>query len=131
MPVLKSDKSSIRISGDFKASVNQASKLYLYPIPRVEDLFATLRLSGGKSFTKLDFSQAYQPLLLEDESKKYVTISTHRGLLQFNRLSFRVSSASRIFQRAMENLLQRIPGVFVYLGDILRKSIWQHWRKLA
>ena len=37
-------------------TVNQASKLDRYPIPRVEDLLATL--AGGKTFTKLDMSQA-------------------------------------------------------------------------
>ena len=117
VPVLKSDKLSIRICGDFKMTVNQASRLDRYPIPRVEDLFATL--AGGKSFTKLDLSQAYLQLLLEEESRKYVTINTTRGLFQFNRLPFGVSSAPGIFQRAMENLLQQIPGVVVYIDDIL------------
>ena len=112
VPVLKSDKLSIRICGGFKMTVNQASRLDRYPIPRVEDLFATL-------FTKRDLSQAYQQLLLEEESKKYVTINTTRGLFQFNRLPFGVSSAPGIFQRAMENLLQQIPGVVVYIDDIL------------
>ena len=56
VPVLKSDKTSVRICGDFKLTVNQVSKLDRYPIPKVEDLFATL--ADGKSFTKLDLSQA-------------------------------------------------------------------------
>ena len=46
--------------GDFKMTVNQASKLDLYPIPKIEDLFA-----GSKLFTKCDISQAYQRILLE------------------------------------------------------------------
>ena len=65
VPILKEDKKSIRICGDYKLTVNLASKLDNYPIPRIEDLFATL--SGGKLFTKLDLSQAYQQLLLDDE----------------------------------------------------------------
>ncbi len=71
-----------------------------YPIPRVEDLFATL--AGGKVFTKLDLSQAYQQLLLEEDCKKYVVINTQQGLFRYNRLPFGVSSAPGIFQRAME-----------------------------
>ena len=54
--VVKSDKSSVRICGDFKLTVNKASKLDQYPIPRMEDLFATL--NGGKTFTKLNMQQA-------------------------------------------------------------------------
>ena len=64
--VLKSDGKSVRICGDFKLTVNQASKLDRYPIPKIEDLLA--KLAGGKLFTKLDMSQAYQQLLLDEES---------------------------------------------------------------
>ena len=78
VPVVKSDGKSLRICGDFKLTVNQASKLDRYPIPKVEDLFA--KLAGGKAFTKLDMSQAYQQLLLDEESRKYAVINTHRGL---------------------------------------------------
>ena len=55
VPVVKSDKESIRICGDFK--VNKASKLDRYPIPKIERL-----ICGGKTFTKLDMSQAYQQI---------------------------------------------------------------------
>ena len=117
VPVLKADKTSIRICGDFKLAVNRASKLDQYPLPRVEDLFSTL--SGGKTFSKLDMSQAYQQLPLSQESKSYLVINTHRGLFRYNRLPFGVSSASAIFQRVMESLLKGIPGVVAYLDDIL------------
>jgi len=43
--VLKNDQ-TVRICGDFKQTINQASKLDRYPIPKIEDLFATL---GGRS----------------------------------------------------------------------------------
>ena len=49
-----------------------------YPVPRVEDLFATL--AGGQKFSKLDLSHAYQQVLLEPASRKYMTLNTHKGL---------------------------------------------------
>ncbi len=116
VPVVKSDK-SIRICGDYKLTVNQASKLDQYPIPKTEDLLATL--GGGEKFTKLDMSQAYQQLELDDDSKQYVTINTHKGLFRYNRLPFGVSSAPGIFQRTMDNLLQGIPYVITRVDDIL------------
>ena len=97
--------------------MNKASKLDNYPIPKIEDLCATL--AHGTSFTKLDMSQAYQQIMLDDDSKKYVVINTHRGLFCYNRLPFGISSAPGIFQRVMECLLREIPGVAVYLDDIL------------
>ena len=116
VPVVKQD-GSVRICGDYKGTVNQVSKLDNYPIPKTEDLLATL--GGGNKFTKLDMSQAYQQLELEESSKKFTTINTHKGLYQYNRLPFGVSSAPGIFQRTMENLLQGIPHVVVRIDDIL------------
>ena len=110
VPVVKQD-GSVRICGDYKCTVNQVSKLDNYPIPMTEDLLGTL--GGGNKFTKLDMSQAYQQLLLDEESKKFTTINTHKGLYQYNRLPFGVSSEPRIFQRTLENLLQGIPHVVV------------------
>ena len=98
-------------------TVNKASKLDRYPIPKIEDLFA--QLAGGKLFTKLDLSHAYQQLVLDDESREYVVINTQRGLFRYNRLPFGVSSAPGIFQRVMESILCGIPGVVVYIDDIL------------
>ena len=116
LPIMKPDN-SIRICGDYKTTVNQVSKLDNYLIPKVEDLLATL--GGGEKFTKLDMSQAYQQLQLDNESKQYTTINTHKGLFQYNRLSYGISSAPGIFQRNMENLLQNIPYVIVRVDDIL------------
>lgn len=117
MPVLKSDGKSVRICGDFKLTVNQASKLDRYPILKIEDLFANL--AGGKAFSKLDMSQAYQQIVLEERSQNFVVINTHQGLFRYKRLPFGIASAPGIFQRAMESLLTAIPGVTVYLDDVL------------
>ena len=76
----------------FKLTFNQASKLDRYPIPRIDDLFATREI-----LTKLDMSQAFQQILLDEESKSYVVINTHKGLFRYNLLPFGVSSAPGIF----------------------------------
>ena len=115
--VLKQDKSTVRICGDFSVTINPVSKLDRYPIPKISDLFAKLR--KGKLFSKLDLSHAYQQLPLEEESKKYTVINTHKGLFRYTRLPFGISSAPGIFQRVIESLLQGVKGVVVYLDDIL------------
>ena len=74
-------------------------------------------MAGSKQFTHLDLRL---DLLLDNESKDYTVINTHRGLFRYNNhLPFGVSSAPGIFQRAMETLLQGIQNVAVYIDDIL------------
>lgn len=116
VPVRKPD-GSIRICGDYKLTVNRASSVEQYPIPKVDDLFA--QLAGGQKFSKLDMSHAYQQIMLDPSAKKFVTINTHKGLYTYCRLPFGVASSPAIFQRTMEGILQNMPHVTVYLDDIL------------
>lgn len=48
-----------------------------------------------------------------------LTIATHRGLYQVNRLAFGASTALAIFQRCIDSLFKGIPNVVVPLDDIL------------
>ena len=116
VPVMKQN-GNVRICGDYRVTVNQAIKIDSYPLPRIEELFA--KLSGGKYFSRLDLSQAYLQLQLDDDSKKLVTVNTQRGLYQYHRLPFGVSAAPGVFQRCIETLLQGCHGISVYLDDIL------------
>ena len=116
VPVPKSN-GRFRICGDYKVTINQELEVDQYPLPKPEDLFATL--AGGRKFTKLDLSQAYQQLTLDESSKQYVTVNTHRGLYRYNCLPFGVASAPALFQKLMDSVLQGIPHVICYLDDIL------------
>ena len=107
----------VRICGDYKLTVNRVSLLDNYPIPSLEDLYS--KLSGGKLFIKLDLSHAYEQVCLEEGSQKNTTINTPKGLFAYKRLSYGISSAPGIFQRAMEQLLNGLPRVIVRIDDML------------
>ena len=72
-------------------------------------------------------------MLLDEESRPYVTINTHQGLYQYTRLPFGVSSAPALFQKLMDTVLQGIPGVTCYIDDILvsGKDEAQHLQSLG
>ena len=59
-------------------------------------------LNGRKRFSKLDLSHTYQQLLFYEE---LLTVNTHKGLFQPNKLQYRVHSAAGIFQREIEKRL--------------------------
>lgn len=115
VPVPKKD-GSIRICGDFRY-VNSQLEIDRYPIPRVEDLFAEMQ--KGELFSKIDLSQAYMQLRLDEYSQKICTISTHRGLFSYKRLPYGIASAVGIFERIIEQTLLGLRGVKCFLDDII------------
>ena len=131
-PIVVVDKPNgkIRICGDYKVALNSNLVVDQYPLPRPEDMFATLE--GGVLYTKMDLSQAYFQLELEESSQELVTITTIQGLYRYTRLPFGVASAPAKFQQVMEDILRDIPGVKVYLDDILvtGKSPEEHWSRV-
>ena len=116
VPVPKKD-GKVRVCGDYKVTVNPCLDVDQYPLPKSDDLFATL--ANGKTFSKLDLSQAYQQMVLDEASANCLTINTHLGLFQYTRLPFGVASAPAMFQRAMDLILQGIEGCICYIDDIL------------
>ncbi|XP_058857712.1 uncharacterized protein K02A2.6-like [Acipenser ruthenus] len=116
VPVLKKD-GSIRICGDFKVTLNPVLSVEQYPLPHIDDLFAGL--AGGQKFSKIDLCQAYLQMHVDGKSRELLTVTTHKGLFRYCRLPFGITSAPALFQRAMDQILSRLPGVQCYLDDIL------------
>ena len=114
--VVKSDGKSVRLCGSYDLTVNKASRLEQYPLPKVDELLTTF--SGGEKFSVIDLKEAYLQLPLAKESQKYTVINTTKGLFSTNRLVYGISSAPAIFQRYLETLLSGLPHVGVFLDDI-------------
>ena len=108
---------SVWICGDFRVTVNPSLKVDQYPLPRVEDILATLQ--DSTTFSKIDLQSAYLQMELEEGSKEVTTINTQKGLYRFNRLAFGIASAPAIWQRAMDQVLMGIPKTQCLLDDII------------
>ena len=85
--------------------------IYMYPLPIVEDLFATL--SGGDTFTKLDLAYACQQLMLDKDSGKLAIMNTTKGLFGYNRLPLGVSAAPAFFS-ALRKISSKVYHIFVF-----------------
>lgn len=130
VPVIKKN-GSIRLCGDYRSTVNQAVKQFTYPLPTVNEVLATM--TGGTIFSKLDLSEAYLQLPVDDPSSRILTLNTHKGLFKVNRLPFGISTAVAIFQKRMEEMLAGSRGVLPYLDDIYisGKNLEDHNSKLV
>jgi hypothetical protein len=128
--VVPKSNGKLRICGDYKVSINADMADQPYVLPTVDDLFATL--AGGVKFTKLDLSQAYAQVKVEESAKRYLAINTVKGLYSVNRLPYGIKTAPQIFQSIMDQILHGIPGVCCYIDDILitGKSDEEHLHRL-
>ena len=100
--VPKSDN-TVRICGDYKATINQSVEDEPYVLPTAQDLYTAL--VGSKVFSKLDLSHAYAQLNVDKESQEYLTISTHKGLYSYLKLPYGVKSSPKIFQAKIDQIL--------------------------
>ncbi|XP_058828320.1 uncharacterized protein K02A2.6-like [Topomyia yanbarensis] len=115
VPVPKANN-KVRLCGDYKVTVNPNLVVDGHPLPTIEELFANV--AGGEKFTKIDLTQAYLQLEVEEGDREVLTLNTHKGLYQPTRLMYGIASAPAIWQRLMEQVLNGIPGVTVFLDDI-------------
>ena len=110
-------KVKLRVCGDYAVAVNPQLETHRHQMPLPEDLIR--KLSGSKFFTKIDLADAYNQMRLAPESQRRLALSTPRGVFLQSRLPFGISSAPGYFQEIMDKLTSDLPGVVVYLDDIL------------
>lgn len=78
VPIIKPD-GTVRICGDYKVTVNEKIITARHPLPRIEHLIANLQ--GGVFFSKIDLKEAYAQIPLNEDSKKYLVLNTHKVFL--------------------------------------------------
>ena len=115
--VARKANGKIRVRADFSTGLNDALEDVAHPILDTEQIMT--RFSRNKAFTQLDLSDSYLQLELEAASRPLTTITTHRGLFQYNRLVFGLETAPAIFQRTIDQALIGLEGTLVYLDVIL------------
>ena len=82
-----------------------------YPIPNVE--VAIHALACMSVFTKIDLKTAYYQIPIDNNFKEVTTINTPIGLLKWRKMPYGIKTASAIFQRAIEQVLEDIKIWFV------------------
>ena len=117
---VKKKNNKIQMCADFSTGLNDCLRDHTYPLPSPEDIFANL--NGGKIFSKLDLSDAYLQVKVEEECSKLLTINTQTVLYKFNWLPFGLKASPSIFQQIMDTMLAGLDFTTADLDDILIKS---------
>ena len=84
-----------RVCGDF-CHVNTVTQLDRYPLPALSSF--NERLVGCTVFSKVDLTQAFQQVCVEESSQEKTAIITTLGLFMFLRMPFGLKNAAQCFQ---------------------------------
>ena len=115
VPVIKKSR-DVRICVDLK-HLNESIVRPMFVIPTKEDILS--KLSDSTVFSSLDATSGFWQIPLDNECVKLTTFITPFGCNCFNLLPFGITSAPEIFQFKMNELLEALEGVVVYMDDIL------------
>ena len=88
-----------------------------YPIPDMEMIFHNLH--GASYFGKIDLSDAYYQIELDEEVKDICTINTSQRLFKIGRLPQGLKNSSSIFQNCIESTLKGIKGFVIFQDNVL------------
>ncbi|XP_058837521.1 uncharacterized protein K02A2.6-like [Topomyia yanbarensis] len=128
--VVRKTNGSIRICGDYSTGLNNALQPHQYPLPLPEEIFN--KLVNCTVFSRIDLSDAFLQVEVDESSRKLLTINTHRGLYRYNRLAPGVKAALGAFQQLIDTMLAGLPHTCGYLDDVVVGGVnpENHWGNL-
>ena len=85
-----------RVCVDTKRA-NEAVERERHPIPTIEEVLHDV--NGSTAFSKLDLKWGFHQVELETESRRITTFITQRGLNQYKRLMFGITSTPEKYQK--------------------------------
>jgi hypothetical protein len=98
-----------------------------YPLPRIDEILDNLQ--GAKYFSKIDCTDGFYHIRLDEKSKNYTGFATQTGLWRWKVLPMGLRCSPAIYQRFMDHVLGDSKWKFamVYIDDIIIYS--KTWRE--
>ncbi|XP_055589596.1 uncharacterized protein K02A2.6-like [Uranotaenia lowii] len=128
--VVRKANGNIRLCGDYSTGLNEALQPNQYPLPLPNDIFN--KLGNCRVFSIVDMSESYLQIPVDEATSKLLSINTHRGIYQVNRLAPGVKAAPGIFQQIVDTLLAGLSRTCGYLDDLIvgGETEEEHWNNL-
>lgn len=121
-----------RIVVDFRA-LNLITKPFVYPIPRINEIFDDL--GNNTYFSTLDLKSGFYQVPIHPRDAAKTAFSTPKGHFEFTRMPMGLRNSPSTFQRLMNTVLYELGDIkaIVYLDDIIvfGRTIEEHNRNLC
>ena len=101
---------------DFRA-LNAITRTYVWPMPRVEDIFA--KLGKAKFFTMLNLRSGYYHIALGDDAIKKTAFVMPLGKYAYLKVPFGLAQTPTHFQNLMNKVLNGLHFTLAYLDDVI------------
>ena len=105
-----------RLCVDFRA-LNAITRTYVWPMPRVKDIFA--KLGKAKFFTMLYLRSGYHNIALDDDAIKKTAFVMPFGKYKYLKVPFGLAQVPTYFQNLMNKVLNRPHFILAYLDDVI------------
>ena len=101
---------------DYRA-LNKVMKKFVWPMPKVEDVFS--QLNSAKYFSTLDLRAGYHHIRLTAESIPKTAFTSPFGKYEYVKVPFGLAQAPAYFQDLMTGVLKDLLFAMAYLDDII------------
>lgn len=106
----------VRICCDFR-KLNQSLKREMHQMPTFDELSA--KVNSPKIWSRLDCRNSFWQIPVHPNSQELLTFSTPFGRYCYQRLPFGIASAPEVFTRVLQQILEGIDNILLYVDDIV------------
>ena len=97
--------------------LNKITWKFIWPMPKVEDIFA--QLNGMKYFSTLDLIAGYHSIPLDESSILKTAFTSPFGKYEYVKVPFGLTQAPAYFQELMTGVFKDFPFTIAFLDDII------------
>ena len=105
--IARKPNGSLRVCLDHR-NLKKAIKCHRHPMPTTEEMLAPM--ADAKFFTKVNASNAFLQVKLDEESSKFLTFNTPFGRYKSLRMPYGIHSASEFCQATISEIIRGLQG---------------------
>ena len=114
--IVKKKSGKLRVCLDPR-DLNRAIKRQHFKLPNREEIMS--RFAGATIFSKMDASQGFYQLQLDEPSSMKCTFNTPFGRYRYLHLPFGISSAPEVYSQAIRMMFEGVENVDTSMDDII------------